>query len=179
MTSAAHTDPTVDLAWDPSTDDGGRSHYTVYVDGATWDESIDTTAQVTGLTAKTTYDFHVTTVDTSGNESDPSNNVAVTTDASSTTAHSITSFTAIPGRPDNLHAEDEMAWEVAGSPTTVMLALYEGSIETDEASYRSWDVASSGSKTFQEKFASAKTYTDRRVTTTDVASVEAIRTVDA
>jgi hypothetical protein len=70
----------VDLSWDAASDGGtGVDHYNVYVDGSKTSETADTSATVDGLQSDTTYDFHVTAVDGTGNESGESNTVSATT----------------------------------------------------------------------------------------------------
>lgn len=71
LTSPAQTANTVDLAWDASTDNVGVTGYKVYKDGALVLTTAQTTAQVTGLVASTSYDFTVSAIDAAGNESAP------------------------------------------------------------------------------------------------------------
>jgi chitodextrinase len=75
---------TVDLGWDSSEDTRGSgvAEYNVYVDSSLTQQvpSDATATTVTDLTPATAYEFAVTAVDNSGNESDPSNSVSVTTD---------------------------------------------------------------------------------------------------
>lgn len=67
------------LQWDPSTDNVEVSHYLVYRDGNQVGSSTLTSLVDTGLAPSTTYTYTVTAVDTSDNESDPSDSVQVTT----------------------------------------------------------------------------------------------------
>ncbi|MBK8732821.1 MAG: lamin tail domain-containing protein [Actinomycetales bacterium] len=69
------------LAWTAATDNVGVASYRVRRDGVLIGSPTDTSLQVSGLTADTTYSFSVSAVDTSGNESAPSAAVAVTTPA--------------------------------------------------------------------------------------------------
>ena len=93
LSSPGHTDSSVDLDWDASSDSGtGVDHYNIYVDGSKDSESTDTTATVSGLAAATTYDFYVTAVDGAGNESSASGTISVTTDESTSSAPAIDSF---------------------------------------------------------------------------------------
>ncbi|MDO5971991.1 fibronectin type III domain-containing protein, partial [Flavivirga aquimarina] len=79
-------DTTVDLSWLGATDNIGVTGYNIYIDGV-----LETTLgnvssyQVTGLTAATSYDFRVTALDASSNESVvvSSNTVTVITDLAS------------------------------------------------------------------------------------------------
>ncbi|WP_396610683.1 S8 family serine peptidase [Haloferax sp. S1W] len=162
LSSPGHTDTTVDLSWDASSDDGsGVDYYTVYVDSTAWGTTTETSETVTDLSAETSYDFYVTATDAAGNESSPSNTITVTTDAATSTAPTITSFEVTSGSPNNPHAEVDMSWQVSGSPDTVTLELYEGTIESGESPLESWSVSAEGSQSYQEKFASPKEYTAR------------------
>ncbi|MEQ5790807.1 hypothetical protein J4E06_07070 [Muricauda sp. NFXS6] len=73
----------IDLSWTGATDDMGVTNYKVYQDGALEATLGNVSSyQVCGLTAATNYDFIVTALDTAGNESANSNQITVTTDAS-------------------------------------------------------------------------------------------------
>ena len=180
LASTGHTDTTVDLSWDASTDDTGVDHYNVVVDGAKATESVDTIETVSNLTAGQTYGFSVTAVDAAGNESDPSSTVSVTTDADSTsTVVTIDSFEADSSSPNNPHVEIEMSWSVLGSPESVTLELYEGS-DTSGTLRETWTgLSTSGTQSYQQKFASPNTYTARLVAATGTDPVTAERTVVA
>ncbi len=78
------TQTTVDLSWNASTDNVGVTGYDVYKDGAFFGSVTGTSAQVTGLTANTTYSFYVKAKDVAGNISAASNTVNVTTLSGST-----------------------------------------------------------------------------------------------
>ncbi len=78
------TQTTVDLAWDASTDNVGVDKYYVYKDGTLLGSVSGTSAQVTGLTAGTSYSFYVTAKDAADNESTASNTVNVTTSSAGT-----------------------------------------------------------------------------------------------
>jgi chitodextrinase len=84
----AHTDTTVSLSWNASTDNVGVAAYHVYrVSGSTNTQvatATGTTGTVTGLTASTAYTFTVTAQDAAGNASAASNSVTITTSASGT-----------------------------------------------------------------------------------------------
>ncbi len=96
LTSPNHSDDSVDLDWDPSTDNAtGIDQYHVYQDGTKVKEVIDpmkTETTVRGLSPSTTYDFEVTAVDGADNESGMSNTVSVTTAAEGTGAPIIDQF---------------------------------------------------------------------------------------
>jgi len=81
LTSSNVTQTTVDLSWNASTDNVGVDHYNVYKNGSLLGTIAGTSAQVTGLTAGTSYTFYVTAEDAAGNVSGQSNTVNVTTSA--------------------------------------------------------------------------------------------------
>lgn len=74
----------VEMSWDGAIDDSGITNYKVFKNGIL-EEILGNvlTYQVTGLSASTTYDFTVTALDASDNESLPSNTVTTTTNSSS------------------------------------------------------------------------------------------------
>ena len=75
------TQTTVDLSWTAATDNVGVTGYDVYKDGSLLGSTTNTSAQVTGLTANTTYTFYVKAKDAAGNVSNSSNTISVTTQA--------------------------------------------------------------------------------------------------
>jgi Zn-dependent metalloprotease/chitodextrinase len=88
------TQTTVDLAWIAATDNVGVTGYDVYKDGSLLGSTTGTNAQVTGLIANTSYSFYVKAKDASGNISDSSNSISVTTQAipSSSCTAQVTAF---------------------------------------------------------------------------------------
>ncbi|WP_328913057.1 MULTISPECIES: discoidin domain-containing protein [unclassified Streptomyces] len=82
-----HTDTTVSLAWNASTDNVGVTGYRILrVSGSTSTQAGSTNGSttaytLTGLSPSTAYTFDVQAVDAAGNVSQPSNQVSVTTDA--------------------------------------------------------------------------------------------------
>jgi hypothetical protein len=79
--STAQTGTTIDLAWDPSSDDVGVSGYRVY--GPNGAILVAGTSHVeTGLLPATLYAFQVSALDDAGNESDLSATFVVATGAS-------------------------------------------------------------------------------------------------
>ncbi|WP_170126250.1 fibronectin type III domain-containing protein [Paraliobacillus ryukyuensis] len=79
LTAPNETATTVDLTWDAVSQADG---YKVYQDGAEVAQVTDTTYQVTGLTASTSYDFYVTALNSDyGTESEASTTVTATTTA--------------------------------------------------------------------------------------------------
>ena len=79
LTASNVADTTVDLSWNASTDNVGVTGYDVYQGATNLGTVAGTTAQVTGLTANTSYTFSVRAKDAAGNESGASNSVNVTT----------------------------------------------------------------------------------------------------
>ena len=73
------TETTVDLSWNASSDNVGVTGYDVYQGSSLLGSVTGTTAQITGLTANTSYSFYVEAKDAEGNISAASNTVSVTT----------------------------------------------------------------------------------------------------
>ena len=82
LRSSAQTSTTVDLLWDPSSDNEGVSFYNVYRDNALVASESSANHTAVGLTAATSYSFHVSAVDGARNESLSSDALVVTTDPS-------------------------------------------------------------------------------------------------
>lgn len=80
LTASNTTTTTTDLSWTASTDDIGVTEYDIYEGAAVIGSSPTTSFNVTGLAPETNYSFTVVAKDAAGNESPPSNSVAVTTD---------------------------------------------------------------------------------------------------
>ncbi|MFW5924477.1 MAG: fibronectin type III domain-containing protein [archaeon] len=84
LTVTATSTGSIDLSWDPASDDEtGVHHYNVYVNGSSTPsvQSRDTTAVVSELSADTSYDVEVSAVDYAGNEGPRAGPVTATTDA--------------------------------------------------------------------------------------------------
>ncbi|MEM7185105.1 MAG: GEVED domain-containing protein [Bacteroidota bacterium] len=79
LTATNITDTTVDLSWNASTDNVGVTGYDVYEGANLLGTVVPTNAQVTGLTAGTSYSFTVRARDAAGNVSGASNAANVTT----------------------------------------------------------------------------------------------------
>ncbi len=84
LTSSNITQTTVDLSWTASSDNVAVDKYYIYQNSSLLGSVSGTSAQVTGLTAATSYSYYVTAKDAAGNESAASNTVNVTTSATST-----------------------------------------------------------------------------------------------
>jgi len=79
LTASNITQTTVTLTWNASTDNVGVTGYDVYCNGTMLGTVTGTSANVTGLTAGTTYSFYVKAKDAAGNVSSASNTISVTT----------------------------------------------------------------------------------------------------
>jgi chitodextrinase len=85
LQASGTTNSTTTLTWDPSTDDVALAGYIVYIrlglsgSFSQAGTTTNTTFLVTGLQSNRTYQFYVVARDTSGNLSDPSNTVTITT----------------------------------------------------------------------------------------------------
>ena len=66
LTAGGATDTTIDLSWNASSDNVGVTGYDVYQGTTNVGEVAGTTAQITGLTAGTTYSFRVRAKDAAG-----------------------------------------------------------------------------------------------------------------
>ena len=73
------TQTSTDLSWNASTDNIGVTGYDVYQDGGFITNTSNTSYQVNGLTASTSYSFYVIARDAAGNSSTASNTVNITT----------------------------------------------------------------------------------------------------
>ncbi len=111
---------TLTLSWNAATDNVGVTAYDVYQGSTVLGEVAGTTANVTGLTADTAYQFSVKAKDAAGNESTFSNTVNVTTTGGSTgggCTSGISSFPYNEGFEDSLGAwtqstADDINWSV-------------------------------------------------------------------
>jgi subtilisin len=133
LSSTGHTDSSVSLSWDASSDDGtGVDHYNVYVDGSKATESTDTAETVSGLSSGTTYDFYVTAVDGAGNESSASGTVSVTTDQSTSSAPTVDSH-GVSTRTTGPWSRVTADWAVSdadGDLDSVVVEIRDGSGST-------------------------------------------------
>ncbi len=78
LSASASSETQVDLSWTPNTE-GDLDHYNIYRDGVLVGTSLVASFSDTGLSAKTTYGYEVSAVDTSGNEGLKSALVSITT----------------------------------------------------------------------------------------------------
>ncbi len=119
------TQTSVDLSWTASTDNVGVTEYDVYQSGTLLGSVTGTTAQVTNLTADTTYSFYVKAKDAAGNVSAASNTIDVTTLPESTggsCATTISSFPYYEGFENTIGAwtqstDDDFDWTVNSGST--------------------------------------------------------------
>lgn len=68
------------LMWGASSDNVGVKEYAIYRDGEKIDTTTETSYEDTGLDENTTYNYYVVAIDESGNESEKSNELEVTTE---------------------------------------------------------------------------------------------------
>jgi chitodextrinase len=83
LRSPSQTAESVELAWDPASDDVGVALYEILRDGAPAGSTPATRTTIGGLAAGTRYEFRVLARDAAGNASAPSEALAVTTAAGS------------------------------------------------------------------------------------------------
>ncbi len=125
LTASNVTQTTVDLSWTAATDNVGVTGYDVYQGTSLLGSVTGTTAQVTNLTANTTYTFSVKAKDAAGNVSAASNTVSVTTLADSTTNDCATTISTFPyheGFENTIGAwvqskDDDFDWTVKSGST--------------------------------------------------------------
>ena len=97
LTVVGTTETTVDLSWNPSTDDTGVAGYTVRRDGAIVGTPVGTTFTDIGLTADTTYSYTVDAFDAVPNTSVESAPLDATTAPPDTTAPSVPTDLTVSG----------------------------------------------------------------------------------
>jgi len=85
LSASSITQTTLTLNWTASTDNVGVTGYDVYRNGSLLGSVTSNAANVTGLTAGTTYTFYVKAKDAAGNVSAASNTISVTTQAAADT----------------------------------------------------------------------------------------------
>jgi chitodextrinase len=101
LTASGTTQTTTSLTWNASTDNVGVTGYNVYSGSTLIGTVTGTSANITGLTASTTYSFSVYAVDAAGNVSASSNVVSVTTSGSSNNGTDILFSEYIEGSSNN------------------------------------------------------------------------------
>ncbi len=79
LTATGTTTNSVSLSWTASTDNIAVAAYDIYMNGTYHSTVTGTSANISGLTASTTYSFYVIAKDSSGNSSAASNTISVTT----------------------------------------------------------------------------------------------------
>ncbi|MFC8452488.1 glycosyl hydrolase family 18 protein [Kitasatospora sp. NPDC057223] len=124
LRSTGSTSTSVALAWTASTDDTAVTGYDVYLNGVKNQSVTGTSANVTGLTAATAYQFTVQAFDAAGNRSAAAGPLGVTTPP--TTVPDVTAPSA-PGTP------------VAGTTTANSIAL-SWAASTDNIGVTAYDV---------------------------------------
>jgi bacillolysin len=97
LASSNVSSSSLSLSWTASTDNVGVTGYRVYQNGTLLTTVTSTSANITGLSAGTTYQFYVTAIDAAGNVSAASSSIGVTTTAADTEA---------PTAPTNLAASN-------------------------------------------------------------------------
>ncbi len=109
LTASNVTETTVDLSWTASTDNVGVTGYDVYMNNSLVGTVTTTSANITGLTAGTTYSFYVKAKDAAGNVSAASNTVTVTTLSGTTGGEMPTGYCASKGSNANYEWIDYVA----------------------------------------------------------------------
>lgn len=98
LSASNTTETTTDLSWNASTDNVGVTGYEVFEGGVSLGTVTGTGANITGLTASTTYSFQVRAFDAAGNNSALTSALQVTTSAGADTQ--------APSVPANLSASN-------------------------------------------------------------------------
>jgi len=127
LTASNVADTTLTLSWNASSDNVGVTGYDVYQGAALLGNVAGTSANVTGLTAGTTYAYSVRAKDAANNTSAASNEVTVTTTGGGTTGcvGGITAFPYSESFESNLGAwsqstADDINWtrDSSGTPSS-------------------------------------------------------------
>ena len=117
LSASNTTETTTELSWDPSTDNVGVTGYEVFEGGQSLGTVTSTGANITGLTASTTYSFQVRAFDAAGNNSALSSALQVTT--------STGADTQAPSVPINLSASNttdtatDLSWTASSDNVAV------------------------------------------------------------
>ena len=110
LASSNITKTSVSLNWNASTDNVGVTGYNVYQNGSSIGSVTGTSANVTGLTASTTYSFYVKAKDAAGNISSASNSIDVTT-----LSDGIACFNTVSSYPYSESFESGLGYWLQGS----------------------------------------------------------------
>ncbi|MBQ0736362.1 glycoside hydrolase family 9 protein [Aquimarina celericrescens] len=136
LTSSAITETSFVLDWNPSTDNVGVDHYSIYLNGVYNKRSTDENTTVSGLSANTNYSVTVSARDAAGNESSRSTALSVTTSGDG----------GSPGVSVDIEAEEFTAQ--SGTSTQSAGTWYSGTGYVDYGgnnSYAEWTVDLTGS----------------------------------
>lgn len=117
LMSSNTTQTTTDLSWDASSDNFSVAGYNIYKDNTLLTTVASAIYSVTSLTPNTTYNFKVTAIDDSGNESGiiaSSNAVTVTTLAPCVDDSNLTLTIALDFNPE------EFSWDIKDATNTVI-----------------------------------------------------------
>ncbi|MFC2104736.1 M4 family metallopeptidase [Bacteroidota bacterium] len=126
LSSSNITETSFTLSWNASTDNVGVTGYDVYRNGSLFGSVTGTSANVTGLTAATTYTMTVRAKDAAGNVSSASNSLNVTTlSGGITCANTVTSYPYAESFESGLgvwlqDASDNIDWtrDASGTPSS-------------------------------------------------------------
>jgi len=124
LTASETTQTTTNLSWNASTDNVGVTSYEVFQGNTSLGTTANTSANITGLTANTSYSYRVRATDAAGNNSGLSNTASITTlpEVSSGCTGAISSFPYNEGFEGGLGAwsqstADDINWTVDASGT--------------------------------------------------------------
>ncbi|MCH6255009.1 Ig-like domain-containing protein [Puniceicoccaceae bacterium K14] len=106
------TATSVELSWNASADNIGVVGYTVYTDGGSPVNVVGTKITTVGLSPNNNYSFTVSAYDAHGNESAPSDSVAVTTTSS---GQSISTEIVASGDDREIHSDGSAKWSGQGT----------------------------------------------------------------
>lgn len=129
LTASNPTASTIDLNWNPSTDNIGVAGYKVFIDGAYSTSIIGTSIQAIGLSPNTQYTFNIVAYDASGNESAPTAGISATTTADSgNTSASVVSVEVSAEQSGNegalsIDGDTATRWAAAGDPQWIQWEL--------------------------------------------------------
>lgn len=84
LSVSGKTSSSISLTWTASTDNVGVSSYDIYMNGNLKTNVSSTSANISGLSSSTTYNFYVVAKDAAGNTSSNSSTVSATTESGTT-----------------------------------------------------------------------------------------------
>ncbi len=142
LTVTGTTSNSVSLSWAAATDNVAVTSYDIYVNGVYTITVTGTTATVSGLSASTTYTFHIIAKDMAGNASPQSNTATGTTTAGGSTGGSCGTET-FENIPANSSSYSTNTWTANGIDWTATDSRTDGTINSRAITIRNGSLTSS------------------------------------